>query len=146
MVNQALPGHQPAYKAQQAFGEKWLARVLQLARNYCPHSVLIISDYNILQWETDKFIALAKPLAKAGLIDAIGIEAHSSESLSALEINTVLDKLWNELQVPMYITEYDVALADDAKQLEVLQRQLPVFYQHPMLRVLLFMAIYTVKL
>jgi len=131
VVSEALPGHQPSVEASRAFGKNWIQQVYQLARRHCPNSVLIFSDYNVLQGETAEFIALAKPLVAAGLIDGIGVEAHNVEALSAVEIQNALDRLWNELQVPIYITAYDVALVDDNKQLEVFQRQFPVFYQHP---------------
>lgn len=130
-VSEALPGHQPAFDAQKAFGANWIARVFQLARTYCPNSVLILSDYNIVRWDTNKFIALAKPLAEQGLLDGIGVEGHLMEEFSALQIQTDLDTLWNELHVPIYISEYEVALTNDEKQLEVFQRQFPVLYQHP---------------
>lgn len=131
VVGQAINGHMPSVEASRAFGKNWIERVYQFARKYCPNSVLIFSDYNILRWQTEEFIELAKPLAKAGLIDGIGIEAHGIEEFSAAEIQNDLDTLWNELQVPIYITEYDIALTDDTKQLDVLQRQFPVFYHHP---------------
>lgn len=131
VASEALKGHSPSVEARRAFGENWLERVYQLARNYCPNAVLILSDFNILKWETQKFIELAKPLARAGLIDGIGIIAHGIEDFPAQQIQGDLDTLWNELQVPIYISSYYVARVDDAQQLNIIQQQFPIFYQHP---------------
>lgn len=134
VVGEAIQGHLPSNQAYKAFGNKWIERVYQLARRHCPNSALIFSDYHVLRYQTEEFLELAKPLAKAGLIDGIGIEAHQIEDMSAIDIQSALDTLWYELQVPIYITEYDIALLNDDKQLEVLKRQFPVFYQHPHVR------------
>lgn len=131
VVNEPLPGHAPAVHAQVAFGENWITRSFQLARQYCPNSVLILNDYDVIRWETDRFIELVRPVIQSGYVDAIGLEAHGLEGFPAADIQQRLDYLWEQLQVPMYITEYDVDLADDAKQLQTYQEQFPVFYNHP---------------
>lgn len=131
VVSEALPGHYPARHVQRAFGADWITRSFQLTRQYCPNSVLILNDYNVIRWETDDFIAMAKPLIQSGYVDAIGLEAHGLEGYPAADIQRKLDYLWEQLQVPMYITEYDVALTNDAQQLQTYQEQFPVFYNHP---------------
>jgi len=130
VVEAALPGHFPAYHAQNAFGKEWITRSFQLARQYCPNSVLILNDYNVIRWETDNFIEMAKPVIQSGFVDAIGLQAHGLEGFPAADIQRQLDYLWEQLQVPMYITEYDVALKDE-EQLQTYQEQFPVFYNHP---------------
>lgn len=131
VVNEPLPGHAPAVHAQVAFGGNWITRSFQLARQYCPNSVLILNDYDVIRWETDRFIELVRPVIQSGYVDAVGLEAHGLEGFPAADIQQRLDYLWEQLQVPMYITEYDVDLADDAKQLQTYQEQFPVFYNHP---------------
>jgi GH35 family endo-1,4-beta-xylanase len=131
VVNEALPGHQPAYYARNAFGSDWIKRSFQLARQYCPNSVLILNDYNVIRWETEEFIEMAKPVIQSGYVDAIGLEAHGLEGFPAADIQQKLDFLWQQLQVPIYISQYDVALIDDAEQLQHYQEQFPVFYNHP---------------
>lgn len=131
VVNEALPGHNPAYHAQRAFGSDWIARSFQLARQYCPNSVLILNDYNVIRWETEEFIEIARPAIASGYVDAIGLQAHGLEGYPATTIQQKLDYLWEQLQVPMYISEYDVEMTDDAEQLKIYQEQFPVFYQHP---------------
>lgn len=131
VVSEALPGHYPAYQVQRAFGENWITRSFQLARQYCPNSVLILNDYNVIRWETDEFIELARPVIQSGYVDAIGLQAHGLDGYPAADIQQKLDYLWEQLQVPIYITEYDAEQTDDAKQLQQYQEQFPVFYHHP---------------
>jgi len=133
VVNEAIPGHAPAAYAKNAFGDNWIIKSFQLARKYCPNSVLILNDYNVTSWNTDEFIALAKPLIAAGVVDALGDQAHGLESFSAATITTNLNKI-AALGLPIYITEYDVAKTDDQAQLQIFQQQFPVFYNHPSIK------------
>lgn len=130
VVNEAIPGHAPAAYAKNAFGDNWIIKSFQLARQYCPNSVLILNDYNVTSWNTNEFIALAKPLIAAGVVDALGDQAHGLESFSAADITNNLNKV-AALGLPIYITEYDVAKTDDQAQLQIFQQQFPVFYNHP---------------
>ena len=65
VVNEAIPGHQPAAFARNAFGDNWIIRSFQLARQYCPNAILVLNDYNVLSWDTDAFINLARPVVAA---------------------------------------------------------------------------------
>jgi Beta-1,4-xylanase len=133
VVNEATPGHAPANFAQDAWGNDWIIKSFQLARQYCPNSVLILNDYNVLRWNTDDFIQMAQPAINAGVVDAIGLQAHglAGQSLSELESN--LQKIAN-LGLPLYISEYDIERTNDQEQLQVMQEQFPVFYNHPSVR------------
>jgi GH35 family endo-1,4-beta-xylanase len=130
VVNEAIPGHQPAAFARNAFGENWIIRSFQLARQYCPNAILILNDYNVLSWDTDAFINLARPVIAAGVVDALGEQAHGLESWSVNDIRTRLDRV-AALGLPIYITEYDVARTNDQEQLNIMQAQFPLFHDHP---------------
>jgi GH35 family endo-1,4-beta-xylanase len=130
VVNEAIPSHAPATFAQNAFGSNWIIRSFQLARQYCPNSILILNDYNVLSWDTDAFIQLARPVIAAGVVDALGEQAHGLEGWSLNDIRTRLDRV-AALGLPIYITEYDVARTNDQEQLNILQTQFPLFYDHP---------------
>lgn len=131
VVNEAVVGHQPAGYAQKAFGNNWIQRVFQLARQYCPNSILILNDYNNIRWQHNEFIALAKPLAQGGYIDAVGLQAHELKGVSAATVQTALDNIWNQVGVPMYISEYDIGDTNDQVQLQNFQAHFPVFWNHP---------------
>lgn len=130
VVNEAIPGHAPAAYAKNAFGDNWIIKSFQLARKYCPNSILILNDYNVTSWNTNEFIALAKPLIAAGVVDALGDQAHGLEGFSVTDISNNLNKV-AALGLPIYITEYDVAKTDDQAQLQIFQQQFPLFYNHP---------------
>jgi GH35 family endo-1,4-beta-xylanase len=129
VVNEATPGHAPAEYAKSAFGNDWIIKSFQLARKYCPNATLILNDYNVLSWNTDDFIAMAKPAVDAGVVDAIGAQAHGLEGWSNADLERNLNKV-AALGLPIYITEYDVAKTNDQEQLQIMQRQFPMFYNH----------------
>jgi GH35 family endo-1,4-beta-xylanase len=130
VVNEATPGHQPAAYAQRAFGNNWIIRSFQLARQYCPNAILILNDYNVLSWDTDAFINMARPAVQAGVVDALGEQAHGLESWSLADVSRKLNQV-AALGLPIYITEYDVNIASDQQQLQIMQQQIPLFYNHP---------------
>ena len=129
VVNEAVAGHQPAAYAQKAFGNNWIQRVFQLARQYCPNSILILNDYNNIQWQHNEFIALAK--AQGNYIDAVGLQAHDVKGLSAAQVKTAIDDIWNQVGKPIYISEYDIGDTNDQVQLQNFQAHIPVFWNHP---------------
>ena len=130
VVNEATPGHAPAEFAKKAFGDDWIIDSFKLARKYCPNAELILNDYNVLSWHTEQFIAMAKPAVDAGLVDAIGAQAHGLENFSAAQLQAALHRLDQALGLPIYISEYDVDKSNDQEQLAIYQAQFPVFYNH----------------
>jgi GH35 family endo-1,4-beta-xylanase len=130
VVNEATPGHAPAGYAQNAFGNNWIIRVFQLARQYCPNSILILNDYNVLSWDTNAFIQMATPAVNAGVVDALGAQGHGLEGQSLSSLQSKLNQV-AALGLPIYISEYDVARTNDQEQLSIMQQQFPLFYNHP---------------
>lgn len=130
VVNEATPGHAPAGYAQSAFGSDWIIESFQLARQYCPNSVLILNDYNVLTWNTDGFIDMATPAVQAGVVDAIGLQAHGWATWSLNDLQTNMAKVV-ALGLPIYISEYDLDIADDEQQRAVMVEQFTWFYSHP---------------
>ena len=130
VVNEAIPGHQPAAYARNAFGNNWIIRSFQLARQYCPNAILVLNDYNVLSWDTDAFIQLATPVVAAGVVDALGAQGHGLESWSVADIQSRLNRV-AALGLPIYITEYDVARTNDQEQLNIMRAQFTLFHDHP---------------
>jgi len=130
VVYNAMPGHSDTRVFANALGEDWVIQTFEWAREYCQEAVLILDDYRILSVDTDAFIEWATPIIASGFVDAIGAQAHGLEEVSAQLIATNLDKLAT-LGLPIYISEWDIGEEDDAQQLEIMQQQLPVFYNHP---------------
>lgn len=132
VVNEAVVGHQPAAYAQKAYGNNWIQRIFQMARQYCPNSILILNDYNNIRWQHNEFIALAK--AQGNYIDAVGLQAHELKGLTAAQVKTAIDNIWNQVGKPIYISEYDIGDTNDQVQLQNFQAHFPVFWNHPHVR------------
>jgi GH35 family endo-1,4-beta-xylanase len=58
------------------------------------------------------------------------LQAHGLENFSAAQLKAKLNRLDSALNLPIYISEYDVAKTDDQEQLSVYKAQFPVFYNH----------------
>lgn len=130
VVNESTPGHAPAEYARSAFGDDWIIRSFELTRLYCPNAVLILNDYNVLSWNTTEFIDMARPVVEAGVVDAIGLQAHGLEDWSLTELTNKLNRI-ADFGLPIYVSEYDVARTNDQEQLRIYQEQFPLFYNHP---------------
>ena len=130
VVNESTPGHAPAEYARRAFGDNWIIKSFQLARQYCPNSILILNDYNVLSWNTSEFIAMAEPVIRAGVVDAIGLQAHGLEDRPFSDIQAKFNRI-AALGLPIYVSEYDIAKTDDQTQLRIMQQHFPFFYEHP---------------
>ncbi len=111
-------------------GHDWIIWSFEKARQYCPNSKLILNDYNVLRWDTDKFISIAKKVKARGLLDGVGCQAHGLETQSFSELQSNFNKV-KGIGVPIYISEYDVDIADDNRQRQVMSQQFPLFYEDP---------------
>ena len=135
VVNEALPGHAPApYKAALGgdgeSGYDWIVTAFQMARDRWPKAVLIYNDYNTFQWNTDDYIDLLKRIIKAGApVDAAGCQSHDLNDLSGAKFKVALEKIHNEVGLPIFISEYDIDLADDNDQLKQYQEQIPIMWE-----------------
>lgn len=134
VVNEPPPHTKPAvYEALGGAGTTgydWVATAFRWARTYCPKSVLILNDYNVLAFVTSDIINIANALKGLGLIDGLGSQSHGQEGQSIADLKANLDKLI-AVGLPVYITEFDLSTADDQKQLELYKAQFPLFWETP---------------
>ena len=135
VVNEAIPGHAPApYKdalgGDGVTGYDWIIKAFEMAYERWPNAILIYNDYNTFQWNTDQFIDLVTKLRDAGApIDAYGCQSHDLTDCSLTTFKNSMTKIQNALKMPMYITEYDIASADDNYQLQRYKEQIPVMWE-----------------
>ena len=108
----------------------WVVWSFEKARQYCPNSILILNDYNVLRWDTDNFISIARKVASRGLLDAIGCQAHGLEDQSFAELQANFEKVAG-VGVPIYISEYDIDEGDDTRQQQIMEQQFTFFYNEP---------------
>jgi endo-1,4-beta-xylanase len=146
VVNEPLPGHNPpdgggtparanyknALGGDGKTGWDWVVNAFKLARKYWPNTKLLINDYGILNSSsnTNAYIQIINILKDSSLIDGIGCQAHGFESISAAAIKSNLDKL-AATGLPIYISEFDLNIQDDAQQKAKYQELFPVMWEHP---------------
>lgn len=111
-------------------GHDWVIWSFETARRHCPNAVLILNDYNVLRWDTDNFIEIANKVRDAGYLDAVGCQAHGLEDMSLEELEQNLERI-AAIGVDVYVSEYDIDLANDSQQARVMAEQFPLFYEHP---------------
>jgi endo-1,4-beta-xylanase len=135
VVNEPPPHTTPTYTANLGAGESgtygWITKAFKLARQYCGSAVLILNDYNNIEYtdQENHFIDIVNQIKSAGApIDAVGVQAHAAHSLSASALQANINTIASRTSLPIYVTEYDVPEASDATQLAVFQAQFPIFW------------------
>ncbi|HEU5073616.1 MAG TPA: endo-1,4-beta-xylanase, partial [Polyangiaceae bacterium] len=115
-------------------GYDWVIQAFEWAREYCPNSILIINEFNIVEWEDDHntFVAALHQIMDAGApIDAIGAQGHDIYRAGTDVALGYIDALTEEFGLPIYITELDIDLANDEEQLAKMQEIIPALWDHP---------------
>lgn len=137
VVNEPPPHTTPVYVAALggagSSGYDWIAQAFKWARQYCPNSILLLNDYNNIEYPADnsRTIEIANKIKAAGApIDAVGAQAHDAYKMSTSTVQGYIDKIARETGLPVYITEYDIDLADDNQQRSVMQSQFTMFYDN----------------
>lgn len=135
VVNEPL--HAPAgYKAALGgdgeTGWDWVIKSFEMAREHFPDATLILNDYSVLQLpqHAADYLEIIKVLQERGLIDGIGVQAHSLERADPAMVKTNLDTL-AETGLPIYVSEFDLNFENDARQANVMAELFPVFWEHP---------------
>ncbi|MGK3992477.1 endo-1,4-beta-xylanase [Sorangium sp. So ce1024] len=137
VVNEPPPHTTPSYKngigGDGASGWDWIVNSFKWAREFCPGAVLILNDYNNIEYENDhnNFMRIARAVIDAGApVDAIGAQAHDAYKINTNTVKNYIDKLAS-LGKPVHITEYDIGIADDNRQKQVMEEQFTMFWNHP---------------
>jgi endo-1,4-beta-xylanase len=145
VVNEPLLGHNPAtYRAALggagSTGWDWVIWAFQKARQYIPHTKLLLNDYGIINDNsaTTSYLQIINLLKDRGLIDGIGVQGHRFE-LESADTNVIksnLDRL-AATGLPVYISEFDLGnlgnagTPDDNQQLQLYQKIFPILWRHP---------------
>ena len=111
-------------------GYDWLAQAFIMARERWPNAVLIYNDYNTFQYDTDEYIKVVNSIkAAGGPIDAAGCQSHDLNDMSGANFKKALEKVHNGVQLPIFISEYDICKMDDNTQLKRYQEQFPIMWE-----------------
>lgn len=128
----APPGYSAALGGAGETGHDWLINAFELARDYFPNSELLLNEYNVLIMEssTANYLALVQLLQDRGLIDGIGLQGHFLERSEVATVEANLGTLAGT-GLPIYISEFDLNLADDAYHANRTRDLLSVFWANP---------------
>src|SRR5690606_33164722 len=113
-------------------GYDWIITAFEMAREHFPNAQLILNEYNVIVDDglTTNYLNIIGLLQERGLIDGIGEQAHFYERANPEVLAANLDRL-AATGLPIYISEFDLNLADDADQANVMSRLFPIFWDHP---------------
>jgi endo-1,4-beta-xylanase len=114
---------------------EWVSASLRLARQYFPNASLGVNDYNILssRLSARRYAGLIRELNEAGLVDHIGVQGHFLEHVSIRTVEVALGIL-GELELPIYITEFDLSITDDELQAKRMKGLITAFGTNPWVR------------
>ena len=149
--NNQYHSNYPKTKIIQAMGGDnngdytFIVNAFKEARKRWPNAVLIYNDYNTVQWQKNEGIQLIQTIKKAGApVDGYGLQAHDMQTQgggnngtggggSCLPLSTlksVIEEIWNKTQIPMFISEYDIATTDDQDQKNCYSQQISYFMEN----------------
>ena len=139
VVNEAPHGKLGSLPFKQALGGTgetgWdnVREAYRLTRRYFPNAKLLLNDYSVLERSSARnYDACARVLYEDGVLDGLGCQGHFLEfGRSPAHINGRLDALTANVPLPVYITEFELAIADDAEQLRRYQEVFGTLWEHP---------------
>jgi endo-1,4-beta-xylanase len=138
VVNEPPPHTTPKYKngigGDGTSGWDWIANAFKWARESCPTQVLVLNDYNNDELSSDaKHTSdIVNAIKKVGApINAVGCQTHGASNTGSASLKTNIDTIVKNTGLPVYITEYDIAQANDQTQLQRYQDHIQMFWNHP---------------
>jgi endo-1,4-beta-xylanase len=128
----APPPYREALGGAGATGFDWVITAFELGRKHFPKAKLILNEYNVIIEDgiTTNYLNVIGLLQERDLIDGIGEQAHFYERANADVLAANLDRL-AETGLPLYISEFDLNLANDADHANVMSTLFPIFWEHP---------------
>lgn len=139
VVNEPPPHTTPNYINNMGGGTngdwKWIANAFIWARAACPDAILLLNDFNNIEWTDDNnriINIVSKIKAQNAPIDGIGCQAHDLDYGGNINLNAVkgfATKLHEQTGLPLYITEMDISTIDDNAQLAKYKEFMPFFLE-----------------
>jgi endo-1,4-beta-xylanase len=136
VVNEPPPHTTPSYVNAIGGGTdgtwQWVTNAFLWAREACPDAILILNDFNNIEWSNDinHFLGIVRAIKAAGApIDAIGAQAHDLDygpPITPASVRSNLARVHSETQLPIYVTEMDFSFTDDNQQLQSYQQFFPM--------------------
>lgn len=128
----AAPAYSAALGGPGVTGWDWVVKSFELARKYFPKAELLLNDYNVeaVDSSATDYIAIINLLKARGLIDGIGLQAHFLERAEVSVVAGNLDR-FAATGLPIYVSELDLNLSNDARQAQKMRDLFTLFWQHP---------------
>ncbi|MFH1312376.1 MAG: endo-1,4-beta-xylanase [Candidatus Eisenbacteria bacterium] len=126
--NEMLHGHY----FENRLGDSIRPHMFQTANALDPDCLLFVNDYNVVSGsETDAYVQQIQDLMAQGApIHGIGAQGHFWGSFSPLIVRARLSKL-AQVGLPIWITEFDVAFADEYERADNLEAFYGTAFSHP---------------
>jgi len=138
VVNEPPPHTTPSYinglGGTGASGFDWIANAFKMARQACPNAILLLNDYNNIELTGDNnhTIDIVTRIKAAGApIDGVGAQSHGLANATSANVKRLIDNITTKTGLPVYITEFDLNIADDQRQLAVMQDLFTMFWNDP---------------
>jgi endo-1,4-beta-xylanase len=138
VVNEPPPHTTPSYATALGGGTlttwDWIANSFKWAREACPNAILLLNDYNNCEYANDvqRTIDIVTAIRKLDApIDAIGCQGHDASKIPLSTFKANIDRIGSETGLPIYITQFDVGLADDEKQRAQYADYFTMFWDNP---------------
>jgi endo-1,4-beta-xylanase len=100
-------------------GYDWIVQAFKWAKQYCPNAVLVLNDYNTIEYsgENGNIQKLVNAVVKGGgPIGAVGCQGHDVAKVSVSTITSYTNNIITGTGLPIFITEMDIGVADDTSQ------------------------------
>ncbi len=137
VVNEPPPHTTPSYMnalgGSGASGYDWIVQSFEWARQYCPDAILMLNDFNNIEYQADndRTIDIVNSILEAGApIDAVGCQAHATFEVRTSTVENFINRIGTMTGLPVYITEFDIDLADDQRQRDVMEEQFSMFWNN----------------
>jgi endo-1,4-beta-xylanase len=128
----AVPAYSAALGGSGVTGWDWVIKSFELARKYFPKSELLLNDYNVeaIDSAATDYLKIINLLKDRGLCDGIGLQAHFLERAEISVVAANLER-YAATGLPIYVSELDLNLSNDARQAQRMRDLFTLFWQHP---------------
>lgn len=136
VVNEPMhtpPPYAAALGGAGATGWDWVITAFEMAREHFPSSELLLNEYSILPLtsSTQEYLTIVNLLQGEGLIDGVAEQGHFYERSPDPSVLATNLAALAATGLPLYISELDLNLADDAQQAQRMSQIFPIFWSNP---------------
>jgi GH35 family endo-1,4-beta-xylanase len=136
VVNEPLhapPSYIAALGGAGTTGWDWVINAFTMARSHFPNAELLMNDYSILMQAstTQSYLSVVQLLKDRGLIDGIGEQGHFYERAPEVSVLSANLSSLTATGLPVYISELDLNLSNDAQQANRMRDLFTTFWSNP---------------